>query len=104
MPDARPAILAASQALAEDVGASLDRGGSSSVTSAVRRFLRRALWPLLQDQRRVDSSVLDAVTSLQRSIHQLDERVRRLERDAARNESGGRDTIGRAPGVGAPPD
>ncbi len=76
--DARPAIVEASQMLADDVGAGLaDRGAPPA--SLVRRVLRRALWPYLEDQRRVDTAVLEAVSSLQRSVDELERRVRRLE-------------------------
>jgi hypothetical protein len=45
----------------------------------VRRFLRRALWPYLAEQRRVDSAVLEAVTHMQRSIEDIERRVCDLE-------------------------
>jgi glycosyltransferase involved in cell wall biosynthesis len=77
--DARPAIVEASQALAEDVGASLVDDRSTRPTSFVGRVLRRALWPYLEEQRRVDTAVLDAVASLQRSIQDLERRVGQLE-------------------------
>ena len=76
--DARPAIVEASHMLADDLGAGLaDRGAAPA--SLVRRLLRRALWPYLEDQRRVDTAVLEAVSSLQRSVDELERRVRRLE-------------------------
>jgi hypothetical protein len=76
--DARPAIVEASQMLAGDLGTGLaDRGAAPA--SLVRRLLRRALWPYLEDQRRVDTAVLEAVSSLQRSVDELERRVRRLE-------------------------
>lgn len=87
--DAREAILGASQALGNDVGASLAEQRRGSPVSLVRRFLRRALWPSLAAQHRVDSSVLDALSSLQRAIHDLDERVRRLEGSAQHDEAEG---------------
>jgi glycosyltransferase involved in cell wall biosynthesis len=76
--DARPAIVEASQALAADVGAGLV-GRGTHPASLVRRVLRRALWPYLEDQRRIDTAVLEAVSSLQRSVDQLERRVRLLE-------------------------
>jgi glycosyltransferase involved in cell wall biosynthesis len=86
--DARPAIVEASRALAEDVGASLLDDRSTRPTSFMSRFLRRALWPYLEEQRRVDTAVLYAVTSLQRSIQDLERRVGQLE-DASRDASDG---------------
>lgn len=81
--DARPAILEASQELAKEPGASLVDDRRAQPTSFVRRSLRRALWPFLEEQQRVDRSVLDAVTSLQRSIQELEQRV--LELEGSRN-------------------
>ena len=77
--DARPAILEASQELAKEPGASLADDRRAKPTSFLRRLLRRALWPFLEDQQRVDTAVLDAVTSLQRSIQALELRVLELE-------------------------
>jgi hypothetical protein len=78
--DARPAIVEASQQLARDAGASLVGGGrGASAASAVRRVLRRALWPYLEEQQRVDRSVLEAVTALQRSVQELERRVLAME-------------------------
>jgi glycosyltransferase involved in cell wall biosynthesis len=77
--DARPAIVEASQGLAEDLGASLVKHQRASPTSLVRRVLRRALWPYLADRQRVDTALLDAVTSLQRSTQALEQRVQQLE-------------------------
>jgi hypothetical protein len=76
--DARPAIVEASQALADDVGASLVQERSTP-TSFVGRFLRRALWPYLEEQRQVDTAVVDAVATLQRSLEDLERRVGQLE-------------------------
>jgi hypothetical protein len=76
--DARPAILEVSQDLAKEPGAGLAKGRRAP-TSLVRRFLRRALWPYLEEERRADRAVLDAVTSLQRSIQDLERRVLQLE-------------------------
>jgi len=76
--DARPAILEVSQDLAKEPGAALAKGRSAP-TSLVRRFLRQALWPYLEEERRADRAVLDAVTSLQRSIQDLERRVLQLE-------------------------
>lgn len=85
--DARPAILESSEGLAKELGYSLavDRGALPA--SATRRFLRRALWPYLDDRRRVDTALVDALTSLQRSIQSLEQRVGRLERLAEHAEA-----------------
>ena len=85
--DARPAIAAASQGLAEHVGASLVADRSTRPTPVVRRLLRRALWPYLEEQRRVDMAVLDAVSSLQRSIQDLERRVGQLENVGRREDT-----------------
>ena len=77
--DARPPILEASQELAKGVGESLAAGSGARPTSLGRRLLHRALWPYLEDQRRFETSVLDALTALQRSIEDLERRVVQLE-------------------------
>ena len=84
--DARPAILEVSQEVARDVGARLAEERGALPTSLVRRFLRRGLWPYLADQQRVDTAVLDAVTSLHRSIQALELRVYELERSRPGDE------------------
>ena len=81
--DARPALVKASRALAPDIGASLVEDRGTRPASSVRRFLRRALWPYLAEQQRVDSALLEAVTRLQRSIEDIERRVCRLERAGA---------------------
>jgi glycosyltransferase involved in cell wall biosynthesis len=77
--DARTAVVAARYALSGDVGASLAADRGTRPSSFVSRLLRRALWPYLEEQRSVDMAVLDAVTSLQRSIDDLERRVDELE-------------------------
>ena len=84
--DARPAILRLRKVVGRDVGAGLAEDRGALPTSLVRRFLRRALWPYLADQQRVDTAVLDAVTSLQRSIQDLEQRVLQLERSGRQAE------------------
>jgi hypothetical protein len=93
--DVRPAILEATQKLAKEPGTVLVEGRASPPTSLVRRLLRRALWPHLEDQQRVDTAVLDTVASLQRSVQRLDERVQALEGGTA---GGTRGTLPREPG------
>lgn len=83
--DARPAIVDASQALAGDAGASLVERGGARPTSFARRLLRRALWPSLEGQRRVDTALLEAVSSLQRSVDGLERRLRHLEGSETEN-------------------
>jgi glycosyltransferase involved in cell wall biosynthesis len=80
--DARPEIVTASHELDAGLGSSLAGGDGASPTSLVRSFLRRALWPQLEEQRRVDSAVLEAVSSLQRSIEDVGRRIERLERSS----------------------
>jgi glycosyltransferase involved in cell wall biosynthesis len=78
--DARPAIIAASEELArKGIGDSLASGRGSRPTATLRRLLRRALWPHLEDQRRFEAAVLDALTTLHRSVEDLEQRVVRLE-------------------------
>lgn len=86
--DARPPILEASQELAKEVGESLAEGGASPPTSLARRLLRRALWPHLEDQRRYETSVLDALTTLQRSVQGLEQRIVQLEAQVGRVSEG----------------
>jgi glycosyltransferase involved in cell wall biosynthesis len=77
--DARPPILEASQELAKGVGEGLVERAGSPPTSLVRRLLRRALWPYLEDQERFERSVLDSLSALHRSQEELGRRVAQLE-------------------------
>ena len=78
--DARPPILDVSQSLEEaGVGDALAAGPRLHPTSVVRRVLRRALWPHLEAERRVQQSVLDALGRLHRSVDDLEARVIALE-------------------------
>ena len=78
--DARPAILDTARLLAsKGLGEGLARPRPLPA-SFVRRVVRRALWPYLEDQRRFEVAVLDALTALHRSVESLEQRV--LERDA----------------------
>ena len=83
--DARPAILDTSLAIAAEPGTSLADGHGTS--SFVRRFLRRALWPYLAERQRVDTAVLDAVVSLERSVRSLEQRMLELENAARPTDS-----------------
>jgi glycosyltransferase involved in cell wall biosynthesis len=77
--DSRPAILEATRLLAaKGLGDSLTRPGPRPV-SLVRRLAQRALWPYLEDERRFDLAVLDALTALHRSVEALERRVLKLE-------------------------
>ena len=78
--DPRPAILDASRSL--DEAGTADRlaaGPRARPTAVVRRLLRRALWPYLEDQRRFELAVLDALQALHRSVDDLEQRVVGLE-------------------------
>jgi glycosyltransferase involved in cell wall biosynthesis len=78
--DARPALLEASQELAKKgVGDSLASDRGSRPTRLLRRALQRALWPYLEDQRRYETAVLDALTMLHRSVQDLEQRILMLE-------------------------
>ena len=88
--DPRPAILDASRSL--DEAGTADRlaaGPRARPTAVVRRLLRRALWPYLEDQRRFELAVLDALQALHRSVDDLEQRVVGLEsrRDPTDGES-----------------
>jgi glycosyltransferase involved in cell wall biosynthesis len=76
---ARPFILDASHRLSTDPGLSLAEKKGRFPTSLVRRLLYRALWPYLEDQRRVERSMLDALTALERSMAETERRVSDLE-------------------------
>ena len=87
--DARPPILEASRELAGEVGEGLARGGGSPPTSLVRRLLQRALWPYLEEQRRFETSVLDALVTLHRSVEDLERRLAGVERPPDRERGDG---------------
>ena len=79
--DARPAIVDAARILdAKGMGEALARGARFRPTSFARRLLRRALWPHLDEQRRFETSVVDALTGLQRTVDAQERRITRLER------------------------
>jgi hypothetical protein len=77
--DARPSIVDASLRLAEGTGAPLARAAGARPTSYVRRLLLRALWPYLQDEERLLRSLLDGLTTLHRSVDDLERRIADLE-------------------------
>ncbi|MGH3133704.1 MAG: glycosyltransferase, partial [Gaiellaceae bacterium] len=78
--DARPPILEASQELAKGVGESLAGSAAGPMpASLMRRLLLRAFWPYLEHQHRLNMSMLDALTGLQRSVDDLSERLAQLE-------------------------
>jgi glycosyltransferase involved in cell wall biosynthesis len=82
-PDARPAILAASRMLTEPLGRALAGGRRVAPTAVARRALQRALWPELEERRRLELELLEALATLHRTVQHLDERVQRLERETA---------------------
>lgn len=84
MHDARPAIVRASRELAGEVGERLARGGSRRPKSFVRRALQRALWPYLVERRRFETSVLDALVMLHRSVLDLERRIAAVEKSPER--------------------
>lgn len=85
--DSRPPILDATRLLADNgIGESLARPRPRPrrrprawPVSFMRQVARRVLWPHLEDERRFDSVVLDALTVLHRSVEQLEQRVLQLE-------------------------
>lgn len=85
--DPRPGILDASQMLEnKGVGNSLACGRRGRPVPLVRRFLQRALWPYLEDQRQFEIAVLDALTTLHRSVEDQQRRVLALESSCAEPE------------------
>lgn len=89
--DARPPIIDASRELSREIGQGLAHSGASPPTSFARRLLQRALWPYLEEQRRFETSVLDALVSLHRSTEDLERRVAALERPVAQEAADARD-------------
>jgi glycosyltransferase involved in cell wall biosynthesis len=77
--DARPAIVEASLGSETSPGHSLGAPSRLHPRSLVRGFLRRALWPYLEHERRLDGTVVEALSTLQRSVDVLEERILRLE-------------------------
>lgn len=86
--DARPAILEAARGLADELGVALARNPGRRPTSFARRLLRRVLWPHLDEQRRFDTAVVDALTTLHRSVTELERRFIELDDPPARGPSG----------------
>ena len=85
--DARPAILEAARGLADELGVALAHNPGRRPTSFVRRLLRRVLWPHLDEQRRFDTAVVDALTTLHRSVVELERRFVKLDDPPARRRS-----------------
>lgn len=77
--DSRPAIIAASHRISKDVSATLVRPKDGGLTSFVRRLLRTGMWPHLEEERRFQIAVAEALTALQRSNDDLRRRVLQLE-------------------------
>ena len=67
--------------LDEAPGHGLERGPRFAPTSVIRRLVRRALWPELEERRRLDTATLQALAALQRTVEGLDARVQLLERE-----------------------
>jgi glycosyltransferase involved in cell wall biosynthesis len=78
MEDPRVPIIHASRAIAGGVGASLDVGSRSP--RLLRRFLMRALWPYLEEQHRLNATLLDGLATLERNVQELSRRLSELER------------------------
>lgn len=80
--DTRQPLVDATLSLAHEPGAALAAERLPAPVSAVRRLMRRALWPQLEAERRVDAALVDALIALRQSVHGLQGRVERLEREA----------------------
>jgi glycosyltransferase involved in cell wall biosynthesis len=78
--DVRRPILNATLALMHGPGAALDDQRSWAPVSFVRRLVRRALWPQLKAERELNATVVDALSALEQSLRDLQERIARLER------------------------
>ena len=65
---------------AKPPGASIGTGKGRSLTSLLRALLRRALWPELAEQRRLDAAVIDSLRGLEQVIRSESERIGELER------------------------
>lgn len=89
--DARPPILEASRELSGGIGEGLVRSGASPPASYLRRLLQRALWPYLEEQRRFETAVLDALVTLHRSTEDLERRIAAIERAPERRQVGTQD-------------
>jgi hypothetical protein len=69
-----------------DVSLALLNGPGSRLAAArgprggARRLLRRTLWPELAERHEIESSLLDVLTQTQRSLEELERRIRELER------------------------
>ena len=78
---ARTAILEATKEMGKETAAALAQSAGFRPTAFLRRLLRRALWPYLENQRRFETAVLDALNGLHRSLDDLERRVDELEQD-----------------------
>ena len=84
-PNLRREIAAASLLLAQPVGHAVDHGSSGSGLRSVRRLLRRALWPLLAEQREIHDALLDGLVACQQALAGLEARTEELGRRLARD-------------------
>jgi glycosyltransferase involved in cell wall biosynthesis len=79
---ARGAILEASTSLGRGGASALEQGGRGP-TGLLRRLLARALWPYLDEQRRYQASVVEALNALRLTVDDLGRRLAVLEAGVA---------------------
>jgi glycosyltransferase involved in cell wall biosynthesis len=85
-PDVRRQLAEASLLLAQPLGQALARGPAWRPLGLVRRALRRALWPLLVEQRAIQGALVDALVVCREALAALDARTAELERRPARSD------------------
>jgi hypothetical protein len=79
-PDVRRQLAEASLLLAQPLGQALARGPAWRPLGLVRRALRRALWPLLVEQRAIQSALVDGIVVCREALAALEARTSELER------------------------
>ena len=79
-PDPREKITEASLLLAQPIGAAIPGSPGGRPLGAVWRLLRRALWPLLAEQRSIQSALVDALVVCREAVAALEARTSELER------------------------
>jgi glycosyltransferase involved in cell wall biosynthesis len=82
-PDLRRQVTGASLLLAKPVGGALAHRSSWHLLWPLRSILRRALWPLLAEQRAIQGALVDAVVVCREALAALEERTSELERRLA---------------------
>jgi hypothetical protein len=84
--DVRGPIERAAMIASRDPGAGLLRRVGR--VGVVRRLLHRALWPELEEQRRIDAAILDALRGLERISREEFAKLSEPQRNASRHDDG----------------